>query len=230
MAAPRNENIKEKILTATEELLASEKMSDISLADIARQAGIAKGTLYYYYKNKNDLLFDITDKYLGQQYQDLIEWTEDESKDTSLHRLIKYVLQRDVDTANLRLHLFYDAAAGNEELRKRLLERYSDFAKILAQKISERTSDISPEYLAWLLLLLSDGLFIHKTIRDPQVDVDQFIAEAKPIWSGSCHDVFVLFSESSRPASVRTVPTPIIQVKGSWRIRTEATTVIKGSR
>ena len=179
IAAPRNENIKEKILTATEELLASEKMSDISLADIARQAGIAKGTLYYYYKNKNDLLFDITDKYLGQQYQDLIEWTEDESKDTSLHRLIKYVLQRDVDTANLRLHLFYDAAAGNEELRKRLLERYSDFAKILAQKISERTSDISPEYLAWLLLLLSDGLFIHKTIRDPQVDVDQFIAESE---------------------------------------------------
>lgn len=179
MAAPRNENIKEKILTATEELLASEKMSDISLADIARQAGIAKGTLYYYYKNKNDLLFDITDKYLGQQYQDLIEWTEDESKDTSLHRLVKYVLQRDVDTANLRLHLFFDAAAGNEGLRKRLLERYSDFAKILAQKISERTSDISPEYLAWLLLLLSDGLFIHKTIRDPQVDVEQFIAESE---------------------------------------------------
>lgn len=179
MAAPRNENIKEKILTAAEELLSAAKMSDISLADIARRAGISKGTLYYYYKNKNDLLFDITDKYLNQQYQDLIVWTEDKSKDTSLHRLIKYVLQRDVETAKLRLHLFYDAAAGNEQLRERLLRRYADFAQILSEKIAERTGDVSSEYLAWLLLLLSDGLFIHKTIRDPLVDVEAFITDSE---------------------------------------------------
>lgn len=179
MAAPRNENIKEKIISAAEELMASAKMSDISLADIARQAGISKGTLYYYYRNKNDLLFDITDKYLDRQYQDLIAWTEDTSKDTSLHRLVKYVLQRDVETANLRLHLFYDAAAGNEPLRKRLLKRYEDFARLLAEKISERTDTVAPEYLAWLLLLLSDGLFIHKTIRDPLVDIEQFIARSE---------------------------------------------------
>ena len=48
MAAPRNENIREKILSAAEDLLASEKMSDISLADIAKEAGVSKGTLYYY--------------------------------------------------------------------------------------------------------------------------------------------------------------------------------------
>ena len=55
MAAPRNENIREKILSAAEDLLASEKMSDISLADIAKEAGVSKGTLYYYYKNKKSL-------------------------------------------------------------------------------------------------------------------------------------------------------------------------------
>ena len=92
MAAPRKDNVKELILNATEELLEHKKLSDISLAEIAREAGISKGTLYYHYKNKNDILFDITDKYLDQQYQDLITWTEDETKDTSLHRLVKYVL------------------------------------------------------------------------------------------------------------------------------------------
>ena len=176
MAAPRNENIKEKILTAAEELLSNDKMSDISLADIAKKAGVSKGTIYYYYKNKNDLIFDITDKYLDQQYQDLIAWTENREKDTSMHRLIKYVLQRDVDTANLRLHLFYDSASGNEQLRERLLKRYAEFARILSEKIAARTDGVSPDYLAWLLLLLSDGLFIHKTIENPLVDVDRFIA------------------------------------------------------
>lgn len=179
MAAPRNENIREKILSAAEDLLASEKMSDISLADIAKEAGVSKGTLYYYYKNKNDLIFDITDKYLDQQLQDLLTWTEDASKDTSMHRLIKYVLQRDVETANLRLHLFSDSAAGNEQLRKRLLQRYEDFASILTEKISERTSEIPPDYLSWLLLILSDGLFIHKTIGNTMVDIDSFIANSE---------------------------------------------------
>ena len=141
---------------------------------------VSDGTVVtYYYKNKNDLIFDITDKYLDQQLQDLLTWTEDASKDTSMHRLIKYVLQRDVETANLRLHLFSDSAAGNEQLRKRLLQRYKDFASILTEKISERTSEIPPDYLSWLLLILSDGLFIHKTIGNTMVDIDSFIANSE---------------------------------------------------
>ena len=179
MAAPKNENVKGKILEAAEALLASRKMSDMSLADIAQAAGVSKGTVYYYYKNKNDILFDITDMYLERQYRDLIEWTEDASKDTSLHRLIKFALKRDLETANMRLSLFYDAAAGNEALREKLLSRYADFAKIIAEKIAERAKSVSAEYLAWLLLLLSDGLSIHQTIGNPLVDADAFIAESE---------------------------------------------------
>lgn len=179
MAAPRKDNVKDLILTAAEELLQHKKFSDISLAEIAGQAGISKGTLYYHYKNKNDLLFDITDKYLEQQYRDLIAWTEDASKDTSLHRLIKYVLERDVATADMRLHLFYDAMMGNEQIRQKLLNRYTEFAVIIAEKIGERTDSVSPDFLAWLLLVLSDGLYIHKTLNNPQLDIAGFIKEAE---------------------------------------------------
>lgn len=179
MAAPRKDNVKDLILTTTERLLEHKKLSDISLAEIAREAEISKGTLYYHYKNKNDILFDITDKYLEQQYEDLIIWTEDASKDTSLHRLVKYVLERDVATADMRLHLFYDAMMGNEQIRQKLLNRYSEFADIIAKKIGERTDDVSPEFLAWLLLLLSDGLYIHKTLDTPKLDIADFIKDAE---------------------------------------------------
>lgn len=183
MAAPRKENVKELILTAAEDLLKDRKLSDISLAEIARQAGISKGTLYYHYKNKNDILFDITDKYLNEQYRDLIAWTEDASKDTSLHRLIKYVLERDVSTAGMRLHLFYDSMMGNEQIREKLLKRYSEFADIIAKKVGERTDRVSPEYLSWLLLLLSDGLFIHQTLRNPSLNVSDFIRQSEQFLS-----------------------------------------------
>lgn len=179
MAAPRKDNVKDLILTTTERLLEHKKLSDISLAEIAREAEISKGTLYYHYKNKNDILFDITDKYLEQQYEDLIIWTEDASKDTSLHRLVKYVLERDVAPADMRLHLFYDAMMGNEQIRQKLLNRYSEFADIIAKKIGERTDDVSPEFLAWLLLLLSDGLYIHKTLDNPKLDIADFIKDAE---------------------------------------------------
>lgn len=183
MAAPRKDNVKELILQAAEELLSSKKSSDVSLAEIAAQAGISKGTLYYHYKNKNDILFDLTDLYLDKQYQDLITWTEDASKDTSLHRLMKYVLERDVATASMRLHLFYDAMQGNERIREKLLQRYSEFAEIIAQKIGERTDSVSPDYLAWLLLLLSDGLYIHQTLDNPDLNVAEFIRQSSEFFS-----------------------------------------------
>ena len=179
MAAPRKDNVRELIIEATEELLKKKKLSDISLAEIAEEAGISKGTLYYHYKSKSDILFDITDKYLDEQYNDLIIWTEDATKDTSLHRLVKYVLERDVATAGMRMHFFYDAMLGNEKIRERLLERYTEFARIISQKIGERTQVLPPNYLAWLLLLLSDGLYIHQTIGNTSLDVAEFIQKTE---------------------------------------------------
>ena len=121
------------------------------------------------------------DKYLSKQFDDLITWTENPNKDTSLHRLVKYVLERDISNANMRLHFFYDAMLGNEEVRVKLLKRYEDFAKIISEKIEERTSIMSADYLAWLLLLLSDGLFIHKTLNNENLDVTKFITQSEEL-------------------------------------------------
>ena len=82
MAAPRKENIKEIILDATYRLLETNALADISLADIAKEAGISKGTLYYHYKTKGEIFFDITDRYLTEQWDDFISWTENKEKDT----------------------------------------------------------------------------------------------------------------------------------------------------
>lgn len=178
MAAPRKDNVKELILNAAEALLKYKRISDISLSEIAQTAGISKGTLYYHYKNKNVVLCDLTDRYLEEQWNDLIIWTSDKSKDTSLNRLVKYVLERDIATVSMRLHFFYDAMLGNEEIRQKLLSWYSRFADLIGLKMGERTKDqIAPEYLSWLILLLSDGLFIHKTLANPQLDIPEFIAQ-----------------------------------------------------
>lgn len=175
MAAPRKEDVRNLIIESAEILLTQKNFSEISLSRLAAQAGISKGTLYYHFKNKNEILFAITDKYLDAQWQELCEWTENADKDTSLHRLVKYILEQDVSGVKLRLPLFYDAMIGNEEIRAHLLKRYKGFAELIAEKISERTDKVSGEYFAWLLLLLSDGLSIHQTIGNDFLRTETFI-------------------------------------------------------
>lgn len=177
MAAPRKDNVRSLIIEAAENLLTKKPFSDISLSELAAEAGISKGTLYYHFKNKNALLFAITDKYLDEQWEELCTWTENADKDTSLHRLVKYILERDVSGVKLRIPLFYDAMIGNEEIRAHLIKRYRCFAGLIAEKISRRTDKISGDYFAWLLLLISDGLSIHQTIGNDTLDTDRFIAQ-----------------------------------------------------
>ena len=178
MAAPRKDNVKEKILDATEALLKSKSLSDITLSEIAASAGVSKGTLYYHYKNKTDILFDLTDRYLAQQWDELISWTENREKDTSINRLVKYVLERNVESAGIRLHLLNAAMLGDEPLREKLIARYGEFEKLIAEKIAERTSAVEADYLTRLILLASDGLIVQEAIKNEDFRPEDFIARS----------------------------------------------------
>lgn len=178
MAAPRKDNVKEKILEATAELLEHKTLSDISLAEIAAASGVSKGTLYYYYKTKTDILFDITNRYLDQQWDELIAWTENKEKDTSMPRLVKYVVERNTASAGMRLHLIHAAMLGDEALREKLLERYRAFETLIAEKIAERTDAVQADYLTWLILLASDGLIVQEALRNADFDSDAFLRQS----------------------------------------------------
>ena len=155
MAAPRNDNVKEKILDAATGLLDTQTFADISLAEIAAAAGVSKGTLYYHYKNKTDILFGITNRYLDRQWDDLIAWTENKDKDTSGHPV------------------------GDEALRAKLIERYAAFERLIAEKIAERTDAVSADYLTQLILLASDGMIVQEALRNDNFDAAAFVRQSE---------------------------------------------------
>ena len=175
MAAPRKENVKDMILDAATKLFSEKALTEISLAEIAGKAGVSKGTLYYHYKSKTDILLDITDRYLDEQWDDLIKWTENKEKDTSMHRLVKYVLERNTLYSNIRVHLIYSAILGDEGVRKKLLDRYEKFSTIISQKVAERTDTVSAKYLTWLILLASDGMIIQNVLGSENFSSEEFI-------------------------------------------------------
>lgn len=176
MAAPRKENIKEMVLDALLKLLETKSFNEISLAEVAKTAGISKGTLYYHYKTKGEIFFDLTDRYLSQQWDDLVRWTENKEKDTSIHRLVKYVVERNVAAASFRMQLYSEAQLGDAELKRKLSKRYDEFQKLISEKIAERTN-IDPDFLTWLILLLSDGIIIQSAIGNTEFDTEKFILD-----------------------------------------------------
>lgn len=177
MAAPRKENIKDIVLESTKMLLQTKTFSDITLAEVAKTAGISKGTLYYHYKTKGEIFFDLTDRHLAQQWDDFISWTENKEKDTSLPRLVRYVIERNVDNASFRMQLYNEAQCGDETVRQKLIQRYDDFHKLISEKIAERTS-FPADYLTWMILLISDGIIVQTALNNPNFDRDKFIDDS----------------------------------------------------
>ena len=52
----KEQNKKEMILDAMQELMSTASTQTISVSDIAQRAGIGKGSIYYYFSSKNDII------------------------------------------------------------------------------------------------------------------------------------------------------------------------------
>ncbi len=175
MAAPRKENIKEIITSTMEKIIERENLSDITLAEIATMCKISKGTLYYHYKSKDEILLDVTDRYLTQQVIDIEAWTNDKTKDTSIHRMTMYVIERAIISSSMRIHLTYEALQGNNNIREKLISRYNSFITIIADKIRARTTTLDGDFYAWLILVLCDGISVQLKLENKNFDVKKFV-------------------------------------------------------
>ena len=177
MAAPKHENVKQQILDAAITLF--QERHDVSLAEIAKEANVSKGTLFYHYRSKAEIYLDIGERYWGRLSDDLLIWVDNREKDTSLPRLVRYTFIRGAfdESGQLRLRLLVESISGEEEseIRERLNEQYSHFKNILKSRILERAPGADGEQLAWLLLTLVDGLMVQSKMQNEGMDVNAFI-------------------------------------------------------
>ena len=62
----------EKILGASLKLFVSQGFENTNVDEIAHEAGLSKGSIYWYYKSKLDILFELTDRYVNESQQMVI--------------------------------------------------------------------------------------------------------------------------------------------------------------
>lgn len=98
---PFDENDKKsRIITAAEKTFAENGFSKAKITKIAKQAQVAEGTIYDYFKNKEDLLMSVSNLRLQQQLEDFDEALDIKSSEGKLRRMIRlhcvmFLLNRD---------------------------------------------------------------------------------------------------------------------------------------
>ncbi|HCY84928.1 MAG TPA: hypothetical protein DHV36_07305 [Desulfobacteraceae bacterium] len=127
------EDNRAKILDAAGTMIGECGVDRTSLARVAEAAGLSKGTLYYYYASKNDLVFDIADRHMAQittTLFDMIDADKDRSQPVTWERLLTAFFTTILTSeARSRLHLYLvrEAVSGNAGLKERFQETYAQW-------------------------------------------------------------------------------------------------------
>lgn len=83
-------NRMDAIINAAEKVFAEKDFSGATISEIAKLAGIADGTIYEYFENKEDILFSIAVKRFDTYLREFADAFEMRNPVSKLRRLIKY--------------------------------------------------------------------------------------------------------------------------------------------
>lgn len=109
-------SVREAILTTAASLFTRRGVHGTSLGDIAAEAKLSKGTLYYYYPTKDELIITITENCLNRMSDILLTWldglTRDEPLAPAITRLFSSIME---DEQLARLYVVLCAECSTED-------------------------------------------------------------------------------------------------------------------
>jgi len=112
----------EQILEAALRVFSERGYDRSTMPDIAREAGIAVGTIYNYYKGKRDLLITIAKKNIIDPFTSIVEQQTSAEGPAFIFALLKNRLDFGLDNVSKFLPLLFEAHR-DEELRRMYTER-----------------------------------------------------------------------------------------------------------
>ena len=151
------------------------------MVDIAQTAGMGKGTLYEYFKDKADILRFAFDQYFSVFSEGILEAMKAKIKPSEkILSLIDFALQHAAEWENhCAIYVDYFGAARTEEQKRfSLSDIYAEMKDILenlikeAQSAGEIAEPFDPGAVAELLLSIYDGIILHKIFAGQEINMD----------------------------------------------------------
>lgn len=162
-------NIREDILSAASDLMMRKGVKETSLKDIASEVGISKGTLYYHFSSKDDMIFEIADKHLTQVTDDLEKWVRNIDNNSSFEQILSIVIERvsNLETrGQLHVYLLGEAIMNNETLRQRFRQKYNEWFQMVETTLQGhlKGKNLDVKTLSFLLVAILDGYSMQKLV------------------------------------------------------------------
>lgn len=131
---------KSQIINAAEDVFTKKGFDEARMDDIAEETGLSKGTLYLYFKSKDDLIIAILDRMLQREFKQLENLNQDEISATEAIEKLTDLLTKDI-LGLLRLvpiiYEFLALAFRNKYVQaalKKYINRYIDILVPIIQR------------------------------------------------------------------------------------------------
>ncbi len=171
---------KQHIIEAGTRLIVQKGIDKTSLADIADEAGISKGSLYYYYASKNELIFDITEAHMNQISENLFGIIEESKGSASVEEILKLLYERilDADTrGRLHIYLVQQALNDNENLKEKFRKVYQEWKNTIREGFERLEPGVSNHnVISSLIIAALDGFLIQSLLKVDPITGDEFIS------------------------------------------------------
>ncbi len=172
------------IALSCSELLLEYGISDLTISQIAKTAGVGKGTIYEYFKNKEDIVFEIITTYMLEYEQNLFEIiSESQSTKEKVYHFLS-LLFSDENAKQLKLYREFLAISltnGTEDMVLFSAECKMRFAAILNQIIDEAVSsgEIRAEAskLINMIIIFERGIVVDSKVSasDAKKEIREFL-------------------------------------------------------
>ena len=178
-----------EILDVAERLFCTNGYDNTSTNDILAEIGIARGTLYYHFKSKEDILDAMIDRILSETVRKAGNIALDESIPV-LERLTKTVLAANVDTKTgdmilEQVHKPQNALMHVKMQEKLLTQLVPLFVKIIEDGMARNLMQTDyPEETIQMLLMYSNSVFddaIEYSEEEKQKKVLAFISNSEDL-------------------------------------------------
>jgi TetR/AcrR family fatty acid metabolism transcriptional regulator len=181
MLKPRTENEEgkgDRILKAAERIFAEKGYYKARLAEIAKLAGVAEGTVYEYFGNKETLLLSIPDRHFRRYMQELPEVFEIRNPIRKLRRFIKYYFSLFSNERDFLKTFLIQIQLSRRFYRTEHFEGFVNFFRIIEQIIEEGKAqgcfrrDVNPRVFRNMFIGTFNNLTLRWFIlqRDRQID------------------------------------------------------------
>ena len=183
-----SKEISKKILDATLETIAREKISGTRMHLIAKEAGMSQSNLHYYYPTKNELLISLLDEIQERFSKKRTESVDIKNKSFEENLSGLFLEKRDVIINDKKIDYaqfdYWVQGTVNPEIRSKFEKTFDEWRADINEVLQESKSysETDPKYLdmlPFIIVSLMMGASMQYLIDEDKFDIDEYFNVAK---------------------------------------------------